>query len=95
LQDRKQRSHQKERRADVHSEQSVEILDAGILDGRGLGDARVCDDNVGAFPTMLWTCLARLCGPSGAATSGAMASARPPALWISATTALASLVPRP
>jgi hypothetical protein len=46
-------------------------------------------------PTMARTCLASLCGPSGAARSAATVLARPPALRISATTASASFAPRP
>jgi hypothetical protein len=47
-QHRQQLLHQKERRADVHGEEVVEILDLGVLDARRLRDAGVGDEDVEA-----------------------------------------------
>ena len=38
--------HQEERRADVHGEEAVEVLDRGVLDARRLRDAGVGDQDV-------------------------------------------------
>ena len=69
--DRQQLLHQKERRADIDGEQRVEILDRGVLDGGGFGDAGIGDKNVEPVAHDVRTCSASLCGPSGAARSAA------------------------
>ena len=45
-QGRQQLLHQEERRADVHGEQVVEVLDPGVLDARRLGDAGIGHQDV-------------------------------------------------
>ena len=87
--------HKEEGRADVDGKEAVEILDRRVLDLRSLGDAGIGDEDVEAVADDGADLVASLCGPSGAARSAATASARPPALRISATTASASSAPRP
>ena len=40
--------HQEERRTDIDREETIEILDCGVLDGRGLRDASIGDENIEA-----------------------------------------------
>src|SRR5712664_3439376 len=71
------------------------VANAGVLKVATIETPALATRMSRRSPTMLRACLASLPAPSAAARSAVMASARPPALRISATTSSASFAPRP
>jgi len=79
---------EEERRAEIGLTKSLSKSSTVVLlDCRRFRDSGIGDKDVRRSPITARTCLASLCGPSGSAKVGSTASARPPSLWISATTA--------